>query len=176
MTQTKAVDLSRNLSINCVDLGSSPTRSLVARGVSLEVGKQRGTIWVEEDSPSRLLTCLWPAWGHDPRGEQAPSARRGSQNTNPSPVLRAFPRYGCSVISQYFLLHVFPNLAEGLFAATTLPFAVQPLACAAGGAAAVGMTVGPPHPLYPLLPPAGVRSVLHYSRCNPECWVKTASK
>lgn len=89
--------------------------ALVARGVSQEVGEKWGTIWVEEDGPSHLLMCFWAAWGHDPCSRKASSTRKCCQTTKPSTVLRAFPGYSYSLISRYFLLSVFPDLAEDLW-------------------------------------------------------------
>lgn len=88
--------------------------ALMARGVSQEVGERQGAIWVEEDGPSHLLMCFWAAWGHDPWSRKASSTSSCCQATKPLAVLRDFPGYGYSLISQYFLLCVFPDLAEDL--------------------------------------------------------------
>lgn len=114
LTQTKAVDLSRNLSINCVDLGSSPTRSPHGKSSLSGSGREarnhlRGGGW-----PQPPANVLLGSLGTCPRSRRASSTWRCCQTSKPFAVLRAIPAYCYSLISQYFLLHVFPYLAQDL--------------------------------------------------------------
>lgn len=104
--------------------------ALVARAVSQEVGERQGSICVEEDGPSHLLMCCWAAWGHDLWNRKASPTWRCCQTTKNFAVLRAFPGYCYSLISQYFLLCVFSLL--GWRPRTNLwglPFPLQLDAC-----------------------------------------------
>lgn len=94
VTQAKAVDLSRNFSINSVDLGSSPTRSSYGKrnlsGSSRTVRDHPGG-GVQSQPPADVPQGTLGTWplGRRRLLPQAASLR-GCQNTNPVPVLRAF--------------------------------------------------------------------------------------
>lgn len=143
MTQAKAVDLSRNFSINSVGLGSSPTRSPYSKrnlsGSSRTVRDHPGG-GVQSQPPAdmpRGTLGTWPL-GRRRLLPQAASLR-GCQNTNPVPVQRAFSEQGSSLTYQHFLLHVFPNLAEDLRSVCSyhFPFKDQALLSTADRAATV---------------------------------------
>lgn len=145
------------------------------------MGERQGAIWVEEDGPSHLLMCFWAAWGHDPWSRKASSTSRCCQATKPLAVLRDFPGYGYSLTSQYFLLCVFPDLAEDLrcICGDCPPPCSSMLACTATAVAAVAAPLQDLGQLTTSTVPTsvhqGVGSILHYRLCNPVCWEKSAS-
>lgn len=111
----------------------------MARDVSQEVQERQGTIYMEKDGPSHLLMFFWAAWGHDLWSRKASSTWRCCQTNKHFAVLRAFPGYCYSLISQYFLLHVFPHLAEdlGWLCGNYPSYCSSMLACTTASGAAV---------------------------------------
>lgn len=184
LTQIKAVDLSRNLSVNSVDLGSSPTRSPDGKGSPSGSGRAEGEHLGGGGQHHPSVNVPLASLGTWPLGHGA-SFQKERLPKHPYPVLRALPGCGSTLTSWYFLLRGFCNLTEILRSAwSDCPphHSSTPCLCCRQGCSSCSdhlhcrTSVSPPHPLYPLLSTVGVRSILHYRHCNPVCWVKTTSR